>query len=350
MGLMDKLNQLTQKLNNAADRLTNNTGGQQGNVNTQQFTINPNGATSSGTEGLGGLGNIYSTHENGVMESPVIPSVVTTDNRKLTTYIDKFIDNYQYSEYIRNWLVETGLFNVTANGNSLQAQMNTIVNNQPFVANYNLFVCRTQADADAALKQIETDGVPAGTTVLIGYINFNANQQNTAKYFKVQLIGVDGIQEINSAIDLADSKMPYITFDKSLFVHVLATEVHNKYKAQQPGYTGNTMTDMANGINASLTNIGEQTTQAVEKLINNTNVSEPAPVVVTNTSSNCNPVQLAKTDGQLANELAAEPVVNVTTEAQPEVNVVEAPVKIEETSTVKSGVSLGKKSGISLDK
>ena len=362
MGLMDKLNQLTQQLNNVADRLTNNAGSYQ----------NIGGGQSVGAYGLGGLGNVYSTHENGVMESPVNQCEVAADNRKLTPYIDSFTDNTQYVEYIRNWFISTGVCNVAANGNCTQLQIQKTVSNQPFVENYNVFACKTQSDVDAVFKQIESYGVPVGTTVLIGYINFNTEQVNLAKHYKMQLIGVEGIQEINSAIDLADHKMPYIAFDKSQFVYVLATALNDKYKAQQQGYTGNTINDMAQGITASLNNIGEKTTQTVGQFVNNANVVTEHQVPNTEAPMNVQQVQLVKTEEQLATELAAEPIVvpapevsevsldkksgislYKSVEAQientevsvaetlPEVEIPVAPVENKDASMKKSGVALG---------
>lgn len=348
MGLMDKLNNLTQQLNNVADKLTNNAGMQQ-NMSCEQPLSNPGG--------LSGLGNIYSTHENGVMESPVIPSAQQfTDNRKITTYTDKFNDNYQYVEYFRNWFVETGLFNVSANGDCIVLQMGTTVNNQPFVANYNVFACITQADVDAVLKQIETAGVNNGTTVIIGYLNFNINHESIAKHFGAQLIGIEGIQEINSAIDLADSKMPYITFDKTSFLHILSTALHTKYKAQQPGSTGNTFNDMTQSINTSLNNIGEQTSQAVAQFIEATNVTDTTQnnIHVNNEAVDNTPVavevpQMVKDDDQLAMELANGVSLDKSSGVHLGKEVVTQEV-LTETPVQKSGVSLGKKSGVSLGK
>ena len=348
MGLMDTLNNLTQQLNNAADRLTNS--------DNQQ--VMGNNQVIGNNKGLNGLGNIYSTHENGVMESPSVSvRKIEEDVRKITTYIDKFQDSYQYTNYFVKWFTDTGLFNVSSNGVSILLQMNTNVNNQPFVANYSVFTCIKQADIDAAFKMLESNPINNGTAIIIGYVNFFDNHIAMAKRLGIQLIGIEGIQEINSAIDLADNKLPYVAFDKSLFLHVLSSALHDKYKSQQPINGNNTFDNMANQMSTSLNNFGERATEAVSGLAAGVGLTKE-PVCDCSTDSNNQ--QMEKTEEQLAEELANSSMdcceqhiggvsldkgTNISLEKNSDTKE-DVVVNPEE----KVGVSLGKKNGISLSK
>lgn len=342
MGLIDTLNNLTQQLNNAADKITNNDGQQ----------------NYCSKQGLDGLGNIYSTHENGVMESPSAGMRhVEQDNRKITAYTDKFKDSYQYTSYLVKWLNDTGLFTVASNGVNILVKMSTTVNNQPFVASYTVFACLKQTDVDAIFKLIETTPVSSGTIVIIGYVNFNETQINIAKNSGIQLIDVDGIQEINSAIDLADSKMPYVTFDKSSFLHILSNALYEKYKSQQCINAGSTFDNIGNQMSTSVNNFSERATEAVSGLVAGVSLNKE-PVYDCNSVNDSKPME--RTEEQLANELAN----STETCCEQQFSGVSldkgSSVSLDKKSDTKesdvespeeaAGVSLGKKSVVSLSK
>mgnify|MGYP000006617880 FL=1 len=308
MGLMDKLNNLTQQMNNAVDKITNsNAQGAQG------APVN---------QGLAGLGVVNENNSNGNMQSPAgFMDKADTDIRKLATFIDRFADNSQYIEYLNKWFTETGLFIVTPMNNCISLQMNTNVNNQQFVANYNVYGCINQSEVDTVLQSIDMSPNMNGVTIILGYINFNDNEIRTAKQYNIQLIGIEGILEINHAIELADSRLPYVTFDKSSFLHMLASALHNKYKmAQQCG--GNTFDNMTNSMSASLNNFGERTSEALSGFAAGVGLSKAA-----NIESN---QQVVKNEEQLAEELANTMETQQTAQS--------------------NGVSLEKSSGVSLEK
>ena len=305
---MDKLNNLTQQMNNAVDKITNsNAQGAQG------APVN---------QGLAGLGVVNENNSNGNMQSPAgFMDKADTDIRKLATFIDRFADNSQYIEYLNKWFTETGLFIVTPMNNCISLQMNTNVNNQQFVANYNVYGCINQSEVDTVLQSIDMSPNMNGVTIILGYINFNDNEIRTAKQYNIQLIGIEGILEINHAIELADSRLPYVTFDKSSFLHMLASALHNKYKmAQQCG--GNTFDNMTNSMSASLNNFGERTSEALSGFAAGVGLSKAA-----NIESN---QQVVKNEEQLAEELANTMETQQTAQS--------------------NGVSLEKSSGVSLEK
>ena len=323
MGLMDKLNNLTQQMNNAADKITNsNVQGVQG------APVN---------QGLAGLGVVNENNSNGNMQSPAgFMDKADTDVRKLATFIDRFADNSQYIEYLNKWFTETGLFVITPMNNCISLQMNTNVNNQPFIANYNVYGCINQSEVDTVLKSIGMAPNTNGVTIILGYINFNDNEIRTAKQYNIQLIGIEGILEINHAIELADSRLPYVTFDKSLFLHMLASSLNNKYKmTQQCG--DNTFDNMTNNMSASLNNFGEHTSEALSGFAAGVGLSKAV-----NTESN---QQVVKNEEQLAEELTD----NMETQQTAQSNGVSLE-KINNDTVQTNGVSLEKSSDVSLEK
>lgn len=322
MGLMDKLNNLTQQMNNVVDKITNsNAQGAQG------APVN---------QGLAGLGVVNENNSNGNMQSPAgFMDKADTDARKLATFIDRFADNSQYIEYLNKWFTETGLFVVTPMNNCISLQMNTSINNQPFVANYNVYGCINQSEVDTVLQSISMAPNMNGITIILGYINFNDNEIRTAKQYNIQLIGIEGILEINHAIELADSRLPYVTFDKSSFLHMLASALHNKYKmTQQCG--GNTFDNMTNSMPASLNNFGERTSEALSGFAAGVGLSKAV-----NTESN---QQIVKNEEQLAEELAN----NMETPQTAQSNGVSLEKSSDAVQT--NGVSLEKSNGVSLEK
>lgn len=331
MGLMDTLNNLTQQMNNAVDKITNS-----GTQGVQSTPVN---------QGLAGLGVVNENNSNGNMQSPAgFMDKADTDVRKLVTFIDRFTDNSQYVEYLSKWFTETGLFTVTPMNNCISLQMNTNVNNQPFTANYNVYGCINQSEADTILQNIGMAPNMNGVTIILGYINFNDNEIRAAKQYNIQLIGIEGILEINHAIELADSRLPYVTFDKSSFLHMLASALHDKYKmAQQCG--GNAFDNMTSNMSASLNNFGERTSEALSGFA--------AGVGLSKAVNNENNQQVVKNEEQLAEELAN----NVETQQTAQSNGVSLEkdnndavqnngISLEKSS----GVSLGKSSGVSLEK
>lgn len=331
MGLMDTLNNLTQQMNNAVDKITNS-----GTQGVQSTPVN---------QGLAGLGVVNENNSNGNMQSPAgFMDKADTDVRKLVTFIDRFTDNSQYVEYLSKWFTETGLFIVTPMNNCISLQMNTNVNNQPFTANYNVYGCINQSEADTILQNIGMAPNMNGVTIILGYINFNDNEIRAAKHYNIQLIGIEGILEINHAIELADSRLPYVTFDKSSFLHMLASALHDKYKmAQQCG--GNAFDNMTSNMSASLNNFGERTSEALSGFA--------AGVGLSKAVNNENNQQVVKNEEQLAEELAN----NVETQQTAQSNGVSLEkdnndavqnngISLEKSSSV----SLGKSSGVSLEK
>lgn len=319
---MDTLNNLTQQMNNTVDKITNS-----GTQWVQSTPVN---------QGLAGLGVVNENNSNGNMQSPAgFMDKADTDIRKLATFIDRFTDNSQYIEYLNKWFTETGLFIVTPMNNCISLQMNTNVNNQPFTANYNVYGCINQSEADAVLQSIGTTPNMNGVTIILGYINFNDNEIRTAKQYNIQLIGIEGILEINHAIELADSRLPYVTFDKSSFLHMLASALHNKYKITQQ-YGCNTFDNMTNNMSASLNNFGERTSEALSGFV--------AGVGLSKAVDNENNQQVVKNEEQLAEELAN----NIETQQTAQ----NSGISLEKSTndTVQSnGISLRKSEGISLE-
>ena len=360
-------------MNNAVDKITNS-----GTQGVQSTPVN---------QGLAGLGVVNENNSNGNMQSPAgFMDKADTDIRKLATFIDRFTDNSQYVEYLSKWFTETGLFTVTPMNNCIYLQMNTNVNNQPFTDNsqyveylskwftetglftvtpmnnciylqmntnvnnqpftdnYNVYGCINQSEVDTILQNIGMAPNMNGVTIILGYINFNDNEIRAAKQYNIQLIGIEGILEINHAIELADSRLPYVAFDKSSFLHMLASALHDKYKmAQQCG--GNAFDNMTSNMSASLNNFGERTSEALSGFV--------ASVGLSKAVNNENNQQVVKNEEQLAEELAN----NVETQQTAQSNGVSLEkdnndavqnngISLEKSS----GVSLGKSSGVSLEK
>lgn len=299
MSFLDTLNNLTQQLNNAADKITNS-----GTRPAQTDAVN---------HGLSGLGVVNENNSNGNIQSPAgFMDKDDSDVRMLATFMNRFEDNSQYVEYLRDWFVKTDLFNVSTDGICIkvQSKLNNIT--------YDVFGCKSQGDVDKVLNNPMSNGDVA---VIVGYINFNDNEVRTARQYTVQLIGIEGILEINHAIELADSGLPYVTFDKASFLHMLAGALHDKYKAMGKD-VNSTFNNMSGTMSNSLNSFGDRASEALSGFATGVGLSKAMG------SESC--VHLEKTDEQLADELANTD--NVSDEQ------------------CDCGVSLNKSSGVSLDK
>lgn len=244
MGLLDALNNLTQQMNKASDKI----------VNSNQQNVVP------GSYGTQGLGIINTDNANGNLESPIaFNDKVDGDTRKLATDISKFCNNREYMEYIDDWLNKTGLFVTSMNNCFITAQMRAIINNQEFITVYDIYCCRDQNEADSVLKEIQLIR-GQNQLVVIGYMNFSSSQEKTAKQMGIQLVDISGICEINNAIDLADRNIPYMTFSKTTFLHLLASSLHDKYKNIQR----NELTQAAASIGNTLDSLGDRTSEALK--------------------------------------------------------------------------------------
>lgn len=206
MKVFDILNNVTDELNSIADKIT----GSDKNDSNASCTIQ-------------GLGIINTDNANGNIES-LTCNLIDSDKRKLDTDMSKFSTDKEYKNSVVDWIKYTNIFNIEDTDTYINAQLN-IIDKKPFSINYKIYCCINIKEVNEVLNKIKQDS----NNIIIGYLNYNNDIKSIARNKNTQLIGVDEINEINSAIDLADKSLPYIIINKASFTHLVAHELHKKY-------------------------------------------------------------------------------------------------------------------------
>lgn len=258
MGILDTLNNFTEKINKAADKITNSN---------QQIIA---------SSGLDGLGIVNKDNASATLTSMSIPlTKVDNDTRKLSVNMERFNSKHDYIMNVTNWFnnIQFGQMNTEIDCIKIQF-INTI---------YAIYPCRNSIDLDELIakgvflsRDINTIGI------VLGYFNYTDIQKQTLNNLNLQLIGIEGIIEINNAIDLADKGLPYISLDKTKFIHIISKFVHDKYykKGAYNNILTQTETDMSNSINSfsdRVQEVGKELIEDIKETTKSTRVSLDKP-------------------------------------------------------------------------
>lgn len=189
MGILYKLNQLTQSMNETADRST-------GSQN-QQFQYNQTIDTSS-------FGNVNTDNANRSITSQDRFLQKSDRNIKiLDTTIYNFLDSQSYSQYLQNFLSSLPNFSILPVDYKIKQQINY---KNIFYAQieYNmnfLIMCSTEyAEAQNLIKTLikSNNMINNVSKVLIGYFEYDQLALTNAKNNGIEIIGISEFTEINS--------------------------------------------------------------------------------------------------------------------------------------------------------
>ena len=188
MGILYKLNQLTQSMNETTDSVNGS-----GN---QQFQDNQ-------TVDISKLGNINKDDANRSLTSTADFLQNGDKNIKLLdTTIHNFLDSQSYSQYLQNFLCSLPNFSVMAVDDRIKQQIN---NKDIFYAQYRhninfIIMCSTEyAEAQNLVNALIMSNISINNAskVFIGYFNYDSLTLTNAKNSGIEIIGMNEFMEIN---------------------------------------------------------------------------------------------------------------------------------------------------------
>lgn len=336
---------------------------------------------NNGVEGLGVL------NENKAVTCVETPngflSKRDTDSRKLVTDFSRFTSLDKFNEYLKNWFIGTGLFNVSEVNANIKAQLNFSsifytmwISNNGNTSDNNCFCivsCLNLDNVQTILSLLEGSNNPIipNKAVLIYYGNDSNNIKDRAKKLGVELIGTEEMYDINNAIDNADKGLPYMSTNGSKFSVTIANKLNHLYKTKSikenvSNSAMNTANTVGGSLAAAFTEGLEQLKSGVNSLINSIKSSTQNQQVQQGQVANQvpNEIQTPVQPNSMEQESvvtsgyieAVEPIEQ-TGEPIPVVSLEKAePHHLEEqskstpTSTVSLSKSEHKESGVSLNK
>lgn len=189
MGILYKLNQLTQSMNETADSVN-------GSVN-QQFQDNQ-------TVDISSFGNINTDNTNSSLA--LADGFLQNGDKNikiLDTTIHNFLDSQSYSQYLQNFLCSLPNFSVMAVDGRIKQQIN---NKNIFYAQYRhninfIIMCSTEyAEAQNLVNALIMSNIMINNVskVFIGYFNYDSLTLTNAKNSGIEIIGTNEFIEINN--------------------------------------------------------------------------------------------------------------------------------------------------------
>lgn len=208
MGIMEALDNITDELNRVADKLT--TGHEQ----------------YKETGDLSSLGNINLNNSNDNIS--ISNRQCNRDERMLETDTSVFNTSEEYTGYIGKWIANTGLFTDIQIDNFVRA---SLVSKEQ-TSNYIIVGILSVTELGDTLERVRQSLVNGEQReiVIMSYNNYMNEQLKNINMLGVQLVGINEILEINHAIELGLRNLPYVAFNRILFVNKLAYELNKKYK------------------------------------------------------------------------------------------------------------------------
>lgn len=178
-----------------------------------------------------GLGNINTNNASATVASPdAFLSKTDTDNRKIALDSSKFNTSEDVAIYLSNWL-QTQCGVSTSINNSVLAFAIPIANN---MVSYSIRCVKDNTELEQFVQSDQMNNLAnAGKLVIFGYFsNSTTDVINRLKQVNAETFGIQEIYEVNSAIDSADKKLPYLSINQSKFSSMVAKKVNERYKAQ----------------------------------------------------------------------------------------------------------------------
>lgn len=189
MGILYKLNQLTQSMNGTADSVN-------GSEN-QQFQDNQ-------TVDISSFGNINTDNTNSNLA--LADGFLQNGDKNiklLDTTIHNFLDSQSYSQYLQNFLCSLPNFSIMAVEDRIKQQIN---NKNIFYAQYRstinfIIMCSTEyAEAQNLVNALIMSNIMINNVskVFIGYFNYDSLTLTNAKNSGIEIIGTNEFIEINN--------------------------------------------------------------------------------------------------------------------------------------------------------
>ena len=287
MRLMQVLETITSKLNEVANNIT---GSSNGNIN----------ETAGGLDGLGTI----NTHANGeAIESSIVHSVnsnnvADTSNLHLYTSINHLQSCDEYREYIREWLLNTGVFEDVSNqfmeinyNNIAKSLYIKVINSIDNTQNNQIFciiACHKYTEITTLLENIkeQSANIQVTKTVIIGPYSYSMNDRNNLVNTNTELLGLEQIMSINDVIDMAIKKFPYKTLLETGFIALLLSNVYHKYN-------GDSMMD---SIKYNLNNITNSLQNKADEISNIKVPAETEPTLANNNVDATSKLSLDKSE------------------------------------------------------
>ena len=249
MGLMDKLNHLTNEMNGLADKVTMESH--------QQFN-------TANVGSLEGLGNINHDNANGSLASPGgFLQKSDSSIKLLDTNIHNYASSADYSEYLKNFLGSLPGFNIVPAEDGLKQQLN---NQNMFYAQFSgavnfLVMCGIEYnEIQNIIQTVMSSNVTVNNVqkVLIGYFNYDEQTLLSARNCMIELIGINEYMEINS--DAEAKIIPDLNFGAKQHSFKACLGRTLKSVNSGGGSTGlqtNSFGDFTSNLGSKMSNIGE---------------------------------------------------------------------------------------------
>ena len=199
MSIINIMEDLTDKMNELAGSVTSKS---------NEYS------NKSGLDGLGAL-NKDNSAANLKSQNSIL-NKNDTDIRKIPTMCN---NSEEYINSMTNWAR-----NIDANTTQSNGCIQFTVGN----VGVSMYPCINE---DALNILINNLGVSNDNKVVIGYFNISSNNKVKISNMNAYAIDIDGINEINKAIDDADKGIPYLTLEQNI-KSVIAKELNNRYKKE----------------------------------------------------------------------------------------------------------------------
>lgn len=181
--------------------------------------------------GLEGLGNINLNNASATVESPnSFLAKTDTDSRKIALDSSKFATNDELASYLHDWLLTQCNINTATHSNILSFMLP--INGKPI--SYSVVCVKGESEFTQEAQSERIQSLGSEKVVIFGYYNAPKNNEvaSRVKQLGIELFTLTEIYEINSAIDGADKKLPYVSLNQNKLSSMVAKSVNEKYRKQ----------------------------------------------------------------------------------------------------------------------
>lgn len=215
------------------------------------------------SEGLSGLGNVNTNNASATIDNSNFGQKFDTDANLFAMDANKFGSIESYTEYLNNFLVNTGVLTVQPMNDQAKQQLglnnmlcvNFLQNDATAQIEYVAVIATPTINevtqAIQAIQQCPQANIPV-KKVAIGYFNYDNNLKGQAAKVGMELCGYQDLIDLNNAIQSGYNKMPYMNLNGSMFEHRLAKLLNAKYKGQNGQSFGHNFGQQMSGLGAGL--------------------------------------------------------------------------------------------------
>lgn len=234
--------------------------------------MNINETSTNMNTGLNGLGNIDFGKDGGAVGTPYGYLIKSdTDKRKIAVDVSKFRSSEDYAAYMKKWLRDTGVVHVINETNACSENCITFALENTANIVYTVYIMYRLTDVINVMKMLTNISVQGEENiihnrVILGHVNFMNTLTKNARTYKIELMGLEQIYEINNIIDNAISNKPYISLSVNKLSSQLGRLLYNKYCASGNNGIGidkNYKDVSTEDIQGQLKGIGDSLTESV---------------------------------------------------------------------------------------